>query len=284
MQHAQRFSEQGIPVAVAIGPSEIQVNDGLRNEVLALQSRQQDEFDMQLPQRIISQLHAQHAPDVTLFDMTAGFRAHAQATGSSLFFRRNTHWDKEGNRLAAELIGREIRSAWFGQPGNDPATGPHQALPSNPLLSDQQIRQYLAPLNRFHGGGFKVTGAVRPIHLLDGISDQPDNWAIAPLGSAVSISFAEPMALAAVRIHLFDGDGRHYRYSLEAELGDGWELVAGVPETSSEGAQEWTLNGRPVSAIRITGIESTAAAGSPTAGYLLIHEIEWTQKQAESGY
>lgn len=235
---------------------------------------------MSLPQRIIGQLQRQHAPGVTLFDMTAEFRAYAQATDQDLFFRRNTHWDREGNRLAAEVISRHIRATWFGQDNVFPDSldqdfEPVEPLPVNPLLSEAEIAEYLAPLNAFSGpDGMNISGAVRPIHLVDGIIDQSDNWAIAPLNQPVQLRFRQPRSVKKLNLHLFNADGRTYRYTVEVETAGGWETL---PAVASGGAGEWDLGGRDVSAMRITGLESTASPDHPTAGYLLIHEIEWTQ-------
>lgn len=273
LQRAAQISAQGKRVAIAIGPSEAQVDDELRAALLASLGRSADEFDMGLPQRIIGRLRELHVPEVPLFDLTDGFRAHAQHSGERLFFRRNTHWDMAGNRLAGELLAAWLLQAWFGQPA--PPAPDFEPLPDNALLEVQAIDAYLRPLfGPRAAGGTRISGAVRAIHLMDGVADQDDNWAIAPLLRPVLIEFKQPVQASALRLHLYDADGRRYRYRLEARSDGQWRTIADQSAEPVSGVQEIALNGQAIGALRLTGLSSSLADEGPSKGYIHIKELE----------
>ena len=56
LQRAQQISELGTRVAIVLGPSETQVDDALRAEVLSANNADQGRYDMGLPVRIIERL------------------------------------------------------------------------------------------------------------------------------------------------------------------------------------------------------------------------------------
>jgi hypothetical protein len=275
LQRAAQISAQGKRVAIAIGPSEAQVDDELRTAVLESQGRSADEFDLGLPQRIIRRLREQHAPEVPLIDLTDAFRAQAQHDRERLFFRRNTHWDMAGNRLAGEVLAARLLEAWFGQPAATPPAPEFKPLPDNALLDVQAIDEYLRPLfGPQSAGGTRISGAVRAIHLMDGVADRNDNWAIAPLLRPVLIEFNQPVQASALRLHLYDADGRRYRYRLEARSDGQWRTIADQSAEPVSGVQEIALNGQAIAALRLTGLSSSLAGEAPSKGYIHIKELE----------
>ena len=284
LEDAASIMARGIPVAIAIGPSEVQVDDALRARVLAENGRESEEFDMRLPLRLTGAMQQAVAPGVPLFDLTADFRSYAQHTGHIPFFRRNTHWDREGNRLAGEVIAARLMEAWFGE-ARYKAPNDFEPLPDNPLLSDAEIAAYVARITGGSAGlAARVDGAVRGIQLIDGIHDEPENWGIAPHGQPITVQFSQSFTPEALKIDLFDADGRRYRVVVEVRTDAGWQTVHESDAGGDFGLLEVAVQPSPVSAIRISGLSDTADPASGTHGHLLIHEVRWTQKEAESGY
>ncbi|NND45649.1 MAG: hypothetical protein HKN58_10020 [Xanthomonadales bacterium] len=281
LRRAAELQAQGVHVAVAIGPSEAQVDDRLRAEVLAFQGREASEFDLHLPSRIIQRLRETHAPGVPLFDLTAAFRAEAQRTGESLYFRRNTHWNEAGNRVAGESLAASLLHAWFGQPRADEPM-PESLLPSNVLLDEAGIDEYLRPLQHLTGAGeIRISGAVRAIHMLDGIVDQNDNWAVAPLNQPVLVDFAAPVMVDAIRLHLFGADGRRYRYRLEIRTDDDWVVIEDGEQLSASGIQELAWHGSAIDGLRLTGLENSKPGPGQGDAFLHIQELELIRRDSE---
>jgi hypothetical protein len=271
---AQQIIESGMPVAIAIGPSEPQVDDGLREAVLAANGAAAGSYDLGLPVRIIERLRDRFAPDVKLVDLTGAFLEVREQRGEKLYFRRNTHWDREGNRLAGEVIAGHLLQDWFGREG---ATVPvnQQVHGDAALLGIAQIDSYLEPVvGRAGRPGPVVTGAVRSVHLFDGITGRPDNWAIAALQKPVLVEFDEPRVHTALRLHLYHADGRQYRFVVEALQGGTWRTVADHSQNAVGGIREIELGAEPVSAIRVTGLHNSSQENNPANAYLHIEELE----------
>lgn len=274
LQRCAELAAQGIEVAVAIGPSEAQVDDRLRAEVLEHAGREEREFDMGLPLRIIERLRELHAPAVPLIDLTPAFRAKAQRSGEGLFFRRNTHWDLAGNRVAGETLSGWLLERWFGRPGA-PEPPVYEPLPENVLLDQAEIDAYLQPLSGYReAGGTRISGAARAIHLLDGIIGRDDNWAVAPLGVPVLLEFERPLDVKSLRLHLYDEDGRSYRARLEVLSGGAWHTLVDGSGPAVSGLLEAHWDGTAIGAVRITGLYSSIAEQDPANFNIHIEELE----------
>lgn len=273
LMQARKISESGRPVAIAIGPSEPQVDDALRAEVLAANQRVESQYDLGLPLRIIERLRDRFAPDVMLIDLTPEFREARARTGEKLYFRRNTHWDREGNRLAGDVISGHLLHGWFGQ---DAPSQINFDREQGALITADEIDTYLEPIAGRAGISVPlVTGAVRAVHLFDGITGQPDNWAIAPLDKPVLIEFSEAQGYSVMRLHLFHSDKRKYRFTVEARSDGHWRDVADYSETAVGGILEIELENAPVSAIRLTGLYNSKQENDPGNAYLHIEEVEF---------
>lgn len=276
LERAEQLSASGLPVAIALGPAQPQVDDELRARVLAANHEQAESFDLHLPQRIITRLRDRFAPNVVLLDLTEAFRDARANSGHGLYFRNNTHWDQEGNRLAGEVIAQHLQKAWFGAPETNAAA----VDPPNDsgLISDAGIDAYI---ESFAGTSDPdrpvISGAIRAVQMLDGVSGQPGNWAIAPLHQPVLIRFGRPQHLHSLKLHLFDQDGRTYRFTVEVFRDGKWEQVSDHSEHAAGGLLEIPLGGAPLTGVRITGLYNSSQAGDEANAFLHIEEVEFVK-------
>ena len=92
------------PVVVLAIPDEFQVNDALRDEVLAritASGRAREGFDLELPQRRLAALCAELG--VALVDPLPELRRRT-ADGEVLYLTDDSHWNAAGNQLGARLL------------------------------------------------------------------------------------------------------------------------------------------------------------------------------------
>jgi hypothetical protein len=276
LERAQEIAESGTRVAIVLGPAEPQVDDTLREEAMEANGADPADYDLQLAQRIIKALRDEVAPQVSLVDLTALFRAGRELSGEKLYFRRNTHWDRDGNALAGVAIGNALKSEWFGLD----ASAEPQPGDSNyqPLVSDAEIGAYISQLTGSNDAGQpSVSGAMRDMQMFDGVIGQPDNWALAPLNQPILLEFAQPQSFSKLRLHLYQENGRQYRFTVEAMHNGQWQSIADHSQTAVGGKLEIGLREIPVSAIRIIGLYNSSQENNPANAFLHISELEFVE-------
>jgi hypothetical protein len=89
---------RNVPVAVVLIPDEFQVNPAVRAEAMAEARVSERSLDLELPQRRLTGFFADRG--VPCLDLLPHFRGAADT-----YAPRDTHWNRRGNRLAAERIG-----------------------------------------------------------------------------------------------------------------------------------------------------------------------------------
>ncbi len=277
LRRAQEISEKGIKVAVVLGPSQPQVDAETLADALQANAADPAAYDLGLAQRIINRLHELAAPKVPLIDLSGGFRHYHAQSGEKLYFRQNTHWDKAGNRLAGEMIAEQLLQSWFDQPLK-PRLHPESPT-SNILFGAAEIDRYIEPLlSQLDPDKPVISGVVRAIQMLDGITDQQDNWAIVALNQPALIEFRNLQSLESMRLHLYDFDDRQYRFTVEAFQNGNWTSVADHSVMAVGGIREISLGDIPVSAIRITGLYNSAQENNPANAFLHILELEFIKQ------
>jgi len=95
---------RGIDLMVVMIPDEMQVNAQLQTEVVTATNRSADQFDFDLPNRMLS--HELENMKVKQLDLLEPFKQASMR--ERLYKLRDTHWNIPGNKLAAELIGNYI--------------------------------------------------------------------------------------------------------------------------------------------------------------------------------
>jgi hypothetical protein len=259
------------------------VNDEMRNKILRDFNAEPADYDLGLPARIISRLSSRAAPAVPMMDLTLPFRQEFQRSGEALYFRRNTHWDRAGNRLAGEYMSNMLLRNWFNEAviENDEADSVlawpgDPAWPGPVLVSDAEIDSYLLPLFQARSKRLPdVSGAARVMQLFDGVIGAGDNWAMAELDKAVLLQWAEPVAFKALRIHLYGSNGRRYGFRLEVEVDGGWQTIADFTDQPVSGMVEISLPGQNFSQLKLTGTYNSDQASNPANHYVHIEEIEF---------
>jgi hypothetical protein len=105
LEMRDRARRAGADFVVAIVPDEVQVNDGLRAEVLRASGRRPDEFDFDQPNARIATALA--GEGVAVLDLLPAFREAGRQ--ERLYKPQDTHWNLAGNRLAAATIAAFLR-------------------------------------------------------------------------------------------------------------------------------------------------------------------------------
>jgi len=282
LEQAQRIAESGIKVAIVLGPSEPIVNDKLRQQILEKEGAAAFGYDLGLPQRIISELRRESAPDVPLLDLTQAFRAQHLRAGEALYFRHNTHWDKAGNQLAGDEIADFLSLAWFGIDASSVAAGEGDWVdpiwPGPVLLSDAEIRNYLQPVLSGNQKELpEVTGAARVMQLFDGVTGDADNWAMAELHQPIVLKWPKSLNITQVQVYLHHLDGRSYGLLVEAFSGESWQIISDRTAEPVSGLLDITLPGTPVEALRLTGTSNSDQEHNPANAYIHIEELKWRE-------
>jgi hypothetical protein len=95
------------PVAIAVLPTELQVNPQLRASALSqLQLREQD-LDLDAPARA-TRAHLE-ARGVAVIDLLPALAA-AERAGNT-YAPRDSHWNERGNEVAAEVLAESLEAA-----------------------------------------------------------------------------------------------------------------------------------------------------------------------------
>jgi lysophospholipase L1-like esterase len=96
----QRARARGAEFVLALFPDQMQVEDGLRREVLDTFRLDAAAYDFERPQRLLRAFAA--AEGIRVVDMLPQFRSAGRDGG--LYLVRDSHWNAAGNRLAADIL------------------------------------------------------------------------------------------------------------------------------------------------------------------------------------
>ncbi len=91
----------GVPWILHVIPSELQVDERVRSEVLGRLGLSPDEYDFDLPQRRLRAIADEHG--FTVHDPLPALRLLNDSRGR-LYAPNDTHWNTLGNRVAGELL------------------------------------------------------------------------------------------------------------------------------------------------------------------------------------
>jgi hypothetical protein len=95
--------QRGVRLGVVLIPDELQVNPEVRDEALKEAGARSEEVDLELPQRRLVAFFEKR--EVACLDLLPLLKKHPHS-----YAVRDTHWNAEGNRLAAEAI-----AAWLSK-------------------------------------------------------------------------------------------------------------------------------------------------------------------------
>lgn len=107
---AAEVERSGARCVVMVIPDQYQVDPALVAEVLANSGRSVDDYDLDRPQRRLTEVLG--AAGVEVLDLLPVFRAHA--SDGPLYRPSDTHWNRRGNELAAHALAKRLTGG--GQP------------------------------------------------------------------------------------------------------------------------------------------------------------------------
>ncbi|MEM3074984.1 MAG: hypothetical protein QW727_03525, partial [Candidatus Pacearchaeota archaeon] len=94
-----------ITLIVFILPDEYQINEELRNKLYSKYNLNESDYDVYKPQEILSEFLMKRKVDY--IDLIPYFENETK-NGKTLYALRDTHWNIDGNKFAAEIILREL--------------------------------------------------------------------------------------------------------------------------------------------------------------------------------
>jgi hypothetical protein len=100
-QFRDEVAAAGARFVVMVIPDEFQVDPGVRDAVLRREGTVAGDYDLDRPQRLLTAACRAHGIEVV--DLLPRFRRRAR-DGTRLYRVRDTHWNPEGNHLAARIL------------------------------------------------------------------------------------------------------------------------------------------------------------------------------------
>jgi hypothetical protein len=107
-QIAQYAESRSVPLAFALAPSMLQVDDARWASLLRRYGRKAEDYDQSLPNRTLLEFAA--ANDIPMVDFLPAMRAEA-AKGRPLYNPIEQHWNLHGNRVAASTLHAFLRES-----------------------------------------------------------------------------------------------------------------------------------------------------------------------------
>jgi hypothetical protein len=100
-------SSSGGRVAVVLIPLAVQLSDAAFAEFARAAEESPLSLEINKPQRVIKE--AADRSGIPVIDLLPAFREWAASGGESLYLTRDGHWNQAGHRLAATVVGSELR-------------------------------------------------------------------------------------------------------------------------------------------------------------------------------
>ena len=122
-----------------------------------------------------------------------------------------------------------------------------------------------------------ITGVFRPDFLFDGICS-PDKFATAHHREPIVIEFQQPHRYRAICLHLYDFDGRYYKFLVEGQAAGSWRPLLDATREGRSGKVDIPLPPEPLAAIRITSFYNSDERVRPTNKVLHLTELELLDK------
>ena len=97
--------ERNINLVIAVLPDQFQVEEDLRQKMIEKYDLKKDSLDIFYPNKVLSDFFIKHS--IYYVDLLRDFQRKSQT--SKLYLTRDTHWNEEGNKLAAEIIASYIK-------------------------------------------------------------------------------------------------------------------------------------------------------------------------------
>jgi len=107
LEMAASAKKKGMRFFVVLAPDELQINAGLQSAFAKKFAMTASAYDFALPQKIISEQLRAHG--IEYVDLLPGFIAYEASGTDSLYINNNTHWNAQGNKIAAQIIWAFLR-------------------------------------------------------------------------------------------------------------------------------------------------------------------------------
>ncbi len=104
---SQYAEGQGVPLVFVIAPSFIQIEDQIWASVLREYSEHEEDLDQALPDERLMEFAREN--NLRMLDLLPVLRREA-GKGKSLYYRKEQHWNSEGNRVVARALEEYLKA------------------------------------------------------------------------------------------------------------------------------------------------------------------------------
>jgi hypothetical protein len=153
---------------------------------------------------------------------------------------------------------------------------------SNSLINPQNKIFHIKELEwvKSFGNQIKEIKAVEsPDKLVNGISNSAADFAAAPLGQPIEIEWTSPLEIRKLVVHLWDFDGRTYRFTVETKTTNTWQMLADFSKIDKSGVVEIPVPATypAIDAVRLIGYANSNSLINTQNKIFHIKELEWVK-------
>lgn len=112
VHRASQARMAGKKVMILLSPNQAQVEDEAYRESARAAGRSPEDYDRDLPAFLMAALAREIDPEVPLVDPRPALRC-AAARGVRTYYRTDTHWSEDGNRIVGEVLAAAMARLWF---------------------------------------------------------------------------------------------------------------------------------------------------------------------------
>lgn len=112
-RYTRRILDSGKHVLILLSPNQSQVDEAVLERAAAHFRRDRRRLDIDLSARLLARIFSDIAPAASVVYLRPALVC-ASRNGLSTYYKRDTHWSADGNRIVGEAVGGWIATHWLG--------------------------------------------------------------------------------------------------------------------------------------------------------------------------
>jgi len=131
--------QEGKRVLIMLSPPEVEIRSDLRRKVGNKYNADLSGLDLALPEFLVSEAIQRVDRQIDVLEMSGTFRCAAN-DNQDLYYKTDTHWSVEGNRLVGEIVAKYVSARWLQRYLSRPLAGLQACVVQREDLLGDRIR------------------------------------------------------------------------------------------------------------------------------------------------